>query len=688
MDKKRQHGLPTFGILPSYRIKRVKRLILDGHEITAKVRKTLHRRSGEIKEVLVISGPQFRGRLPESERILLQNFSEKLARLRDKELASDTAAWKAGVDLLSGKRSILKVFDIAWDHGPVPVIQVGTCLETPVCMTAVLPPKQQGQLFNNTEANSIIILQKFKTHLQPCLHEYMSDVADMLFSVQLQPKSEASRACRKADETLETSMAEKFNFLNRAAATSGEASKLAHEILQEQRHEIRMFKAAYSTAKAAIACTRYCLGEISNPQDAIDLAVQDVSSLPEYCPEKSGLLRCAELLESSPAHDELSPIANQSNTPNTWLSELITACRFISELKTIIFEHGGSERVSIFVSHHMGTYASTEFYRDLKARVEDRFNKMVVVTTGTGRRKHIQTTILAKIWLSDVQLLYLPNSLDRKEGKPEKRLGTYSDWVIEEIFYGGLLEKDFHIVRAINDEDIKEKFMDQLQQYKWESLVSAFRLFTENLGKGGLTRHGCDLALKVEDHIRRVIYSLHHPGDKGLSEDDEGRILRSCIIPALKKRFKELIHGLRLSMHRNHWLVVQGIIKASQVRFQEMQDRFVSAREIADALKSFSRPDRRPITEKWILDVLLQIHDSKLSLGPKEFPLVEQGPWRDKHKTVRLGLNDFPKEFRLLYKDQVRIEEIEAIMRDELVRPVGENHVIAKNFSLVQGAGH
>lgn len=669
----------SFRLLPNHFSRREKILVApDGRRFSAKTRMSLPRDSSAPKLLFVISGKRFRGRLAPTHLEIVNDFSQNLVVYRERNLSSEIAAWKAAVDTFELPQRKGTVFDVAWDHGPIPVVQIGTCNDIPVCVTPVVPERSQYPLFRQTDINDAIVLRVLRDHLHSCLAEYMADVADHLRSAFLRPKNAASQTCRKAEQVLETSVVAKIDFIFSQKKANNAVVDLRSTIIEEQSLELSVYSAAANIVRAAIACLRFCIGECSDPTDALAKASSAIKTLSDDCLESPSLSKCVMLLEQSPPPDELSPIVGTTDHLDIpWLCDLIFACRFIGELRKWVLKHGGAYPVFIFVSHHMAVYASDLFFKVFQ-EYSSKFGNTVVIWTGTGRQNHIQLAILAKIWLSDAHVLYLPNSLDRWEGG-KKILSSDSDWTIEEIFYGALLEKGFHIVQADRNEKIKDAFVAQLNSYQWEHLAHTFSHFDIPFSKGDWTDRGHELASKISAHIRERIYSLHHPRFQGLTEEDGRRLNDGCIVPALKSKCKDMLLGFRLGIRSDYWLAVQGVVRASDLLFEQQQIRDVTTADIYQALQGEKRKDGHPITPDWISRVLFQLTNKKLLLGNIPLPLISKGPRRNRFNTYRFGLLTFDEEVRLTYRIEIKKEDIADILWKIIRQPVGEYNANAED---------
>lgn len=641
----------------SWHSRREKLLRLDGRALEAKSRQTLRRGAKAPKPVYVLSGPKAFGQLPHEQAQQLRAFSDRIIPHRGQGIGSEVGAWKSRV--LSGNSH-----SVAWDLGPVAVLPIGSFKSTPVCVTPVQVPRPQGALFRDRAADDLILLDALDEHLVACLEEYMSDVADLLLGAFFRKKDYALRVARKVEQTIETSVRQKLQFLNGAGDAEPRVRTRKLEVRHRYENELALYSAAASVANAAAACLRFCGGEERDWRAFLQEADHAVASLPEEVIEKGYLQKCLGLLQTKPAFDELSPLSPTDPAPNDWMSDLLLACRFLSETSHLLQSQVPSI-ISIFVSHHMDVGSSELFYSSLEDFANTEFTDRFVFWTGKGRQQHIQLAILAKLWLSDVQLLYLPNSLVTYHGI-KKPLKKEADWVIEEIAYGALLEKPFHCVIADGSDDVRREFRDQLTNYQWTTLRSSFRHLPLRLGPEDFRGWGKDLISNMETHLRERIFTVHHPGSH-LSSEDRGRLTRACLNYALKKRLSSMIWGLRLGILRDRWKVIQALAEASKAHLKTKGELGVTAEEVLEALGSYTRADGRPLKREWVRQVLYETQQIPgLKLGKTVFPVVQKSSKRGRFDTYFFDLDKFIDEMQMFYKLSVPKSELEEVFWDAI----------------------
>lgn len=661
--------------------RRQKLLRLDHHLLKARVRTTLRGvGSSSPKNVYVLSGPLYFGRLSPEQTRTLNDFSGQLASFRNRAGTTELAAWKTALNRKSWNE--LNVFGVAWDLGPVPVVQIGDLEGTPVCITAVPQPRQLSILMDE-QANNIAFVASLERYLQACFFEYLSDVWDSLRSVFFRPKQEALEVCRKVREQISLSIIGKLTFLSESDSSRLTAERKA-AVRNQYKLEIIETRAAIAVADAAISLLEACLTGREYDKQPLDAAYSLISQVSDESLATNGLLKCARLLDFHTAGDDLSPIGHDLYDGRDWLADMGVACQMVSEVSNLTAKFG-VHSLYVFVSHHMGVYASEDFFRIYQKRTAAHYGPNVYVWTGIGRQKHIQLAILAKIWLSDIHLLYLPNSFDLVSGG-RKKLRTDADWVVEELFYSRLIGKRFHVIQADGIErgepNVRQLFLDQLSSFSWVALYKAFDHLLLGLAESDYARLGGEFLPSITEHLKDRIFSVHHPRTDILTDDDLTRFERDYVRSGVRAKLKEILTGFRIALRHDHWKIIQALVRASAVSLQESDESAVTLRQILGAMSSVKRTDRLPVTLQWIDHVVREdLRPHYLAFNGKKFPLIEEGPKRGTSKTYRLALQRFLPIFVETLNISIPGEDLTEMFNEVVNDHTGDlNHAEPKLF--------
>jgi hypothetical protein len=242
--------------------------------------------------------------------------------------------------------------------------------------------------------------------------------------------------------------------------------------------------------------------------------------------------------------------------------------------------------------------------------------------------------ILTKIWISDVHILYIPNSLAAFD-KPEKVLQSHNDWVIEELYYGLLTGAYFHLVIAKDPRKMGERILDkllrQIKTYEFGSIETLIK--TDKFMETGKS-----LINGISRHIRSKIFTIHRPRQGSLCDDDKRKLRDAIFIPAFKNRMLNRIKAIRLGLSRDHGGVVQSIYAAS---LDKDTGRY-NWTTISEVVVNFwgQRLDGHPVTEDWIRKVIRkQLVDLGITIGNTKVNVIEWERGLGRKKMVKFTLD-------------------------------------------------
>lgn len=672
------------------RSRREKLIQIDGRSFYAIQRQTLRIAGRESKQIYVLPGQTVIGKLPPETARRVKAFSDNIIFYRERGQRSEIAAWKMRVTAADSRQSEpieqqamieTQQETVAWDLGPIMVLHIGELHGEPVCITPVRVPRQKSLFPSDSTIDDQIVLNVLADQIIACLDEYMSDIADLLLSAFFQKKESARRVAAKIEKIIEKSIRGKINFISDRKSDENTALK-QDEIIGHYKQDLMMYSAAATVASAAAACLTSCVGDSRDWRILLNEAHTQVFRLSDEIIEKPALIKCVELLRIRPSNDDLSALSTSAPKINRWLADLVLACRFVSEIRNLIDDHG-ADSIFIFISHHMDVYASEDFYEAVDQYASKNFASSFRIWTGKGRQQHIQIAILAKLWLSDVQMLYVPNSLDTFTGNI-KDLRSSGDWVIEELTYGFALEKPLHCVIGQNS-TIREKLQQQLESYSWESLAKSFGHVRLPMAEHNFNEIGPTIATNLNTHWRERSYSLHHPRGKRLSPEDATLLGRGCFHFALKRRFGSMLWGLRLSLKPDWWRIVQILVRLSQQKLAEGEAAAVTAEEIVKAWGNESRLDGGNPSQDWVRKTLWTLQHRTISLGKNEYTTVSEGNRKARFKTYRIGFDQLVEAVQLHYNVPVPKNELDEILRQVLEYPVGAFYGESNRFEQRSG---
>lgn len=653
---------------------------LDGSVVTAKVRTTLRAGENSPEDVLVVSGPACVGRLPKEQREILSRFADVLRPFGAGvyESRTEIAMLKAAVNAQAYLAADIRIRSVAWDQGPIPVVQIGVAEGTPVYCTRTLQSegKRRSPQRGASSDSKLVTLRALDTYCDPCFREYFLDIADQLRGVIFRKKSGASAACMKAERILQESVLAKLQIIDALPAPSDDVE--IHEIYSrfqvERSAELEVVRASVLLIRAAIDSLLWCVSYTEDPKSAIEAALESITGLPDSAPERALLLQCTHLLYRCPEPEDANPLLEADSHDTRWLQDMLVACRFITELKQLVLLYG-RHPLFMFISHHMETYGSATFYEQYRRYIA-LYPGSVVCWTGQGIQENVQISVLAKLWYSDVQVLYIPNTLALYRGGI-KDLGLDTDWVIHELFFGMITGKKLRVIQAEGIDEskpnVRDKLLEQVARFNWDNLSAVFDGVRVAMTNSDYKRYGFVLYKRLKDHLANRTSITHHPQSGDLRAEDKSTITRACLGEALKQRLAETIQGLRNGLPVDAWRIVQGLLTASKAKSQQVGSTNVTAKEIEAAMQGVSRTDLLPITADWIRRVMWRVLSKQaLYIENSPYKLVEEGPLEGLTKTYVFGLGQYTRDFHGVYPKMADKLEFDEIFKQIIQSRIGE----------------
>lgn len=386
---------------------------------------------------------------------------------------------------------------------------------------------------------------------------------------------------------------------------------------------------------------RWCAGAVSDDEwrRVFDETQEHIASIPDvHDHERRLLLESLGLMNSGRERDELSALV-PSNAARSYVSRIRVLARLFSHICSEVREHG-REFIRFFISHHMDVYAS-ELYYDHLSRYAQKTLYKVDVATGAGRSGHISASILAKLWLCDVQVLYIPNSLATRTAGTEKPLLAREDWVIEELVYGASIEKPLRIVAAEGVERAggpNERLIEQIRTYDWQSIA----LFLERDWASA-----CEAVQKaLPRHYRGRIRIGHRPGRFLLDPADQENAIRHLLVPALKRRLRAAIRSVARRLGPEHWQLVQ--VAAELQREWKRAPTLRECRDVAGGEQSFTRVEQ----------IATSMQRTRCKVAAVDIPFISISK-RAQNVSVKVSVNGIVNELANRYelsaaKDELR----------------------------------
>ncbi len=601
----------------------------------ATVRRTHSGDGAKRGRVFVLPGRLILPSLPKEHSDAVREFSKEIGELKSRRDLNALEAYKAFLDKHGVERNARfgAMRAVPWDLGPTPVLEIGQTGSVPVCVTPLaFTPRSKSEAVQQSlplDQGRVLYLDILQQFLSECLEDYFAEIADHLWSAcTFADKKHALETVRKVRRRLSLSVKPKLNEVRYDKKASTIVRDLQISINREFESEIPFYDAAVEIIELCSTLLAWIAGGDFDVDAAAERARRAIAKVDSHDPDIGALAQCLDFLSSVPDRDSLSPLSSNLSVSREWLSDLLRCSEFLHFVRGLIIYYK-RDATHVFVTHHMDVYASEEFFEQLRELAKKKWGDFVVVWTGYGRQSDIELAILARLWLSHVQVLYIPNSLDTRRGGA-KQLRHESDWVVEELAYGALIGKPLHVVVAINSEQCRQQIEEQLREYRWGSLP-------ESLGGGEQLPAIGKIPKQLQQHLKNRIYTQHQPSRGTMEHADD--FSKGIFVPAMKAAFRQALWTLRLGFEADDWLIVQALCRASTRQSGLELPKYVTAEEIAEEALDHRRKDNRTISSTWITRRLREriLMRSVLIRGTR-IPVVLEGPRRGSSKTYSFSL--------------------------------------------------
>jgi hypothetical protein len=203
---------------------------------------------------------------------------------------------------------------------------------------------------------------------------------------------------------------------------------------------------------------------------------------------------CGENMLNPEADSRFLDRLNAEPPGEEWLKIIAEISTFVAEIIRLT----AKERLDlprVFLTYHFNVKDSDHFFEITENKITDE-NWHASIIRGRDLGRNIRWSLLARIWISDYHLLFLPRSWERIGGG-EKKLKDRENWVVLELLYGQLLNKELHLVMGspVNEELLQNfrthvegytttKEIDQVTDNDWRAFINVAK---ERLHKRLLT---------------------------------------------------------------------------------------------------------------------------------------------------------------------------------------------------------
>ena len=359
-----------------------------------------------------------------------------------------------------------KVATIAYRPGVVPALIIGKHKEW---QCAVIPTISEhfSEEPNYSEEECLEILTSLDIYFRHLCRAYYEQIAYYSNAIFFgADDDEILSYCFKIRHLLDISLGKKLEILNNPIGPK--AKILAKSIREKYGHELVV---AQSVQRIGDQIVKYIYASYgvnysinSNERRQKLPSLGDVDEGADILNDI--LKHCEENFASS--NDTLTRELNRkkASIPD-WAFLIGQVSRFVGEIRRATHYKDKLLPVPrVFLGHHFTVKDSAFFHAAFCLKYGD---EVVRIIRGRQLGIDISWSMLALIWLSDHQILFIPDSLEESDGQFRK-LGKSEDWVIKELLYGRYIYARFTIIvserqPAIESRPVRSQLRNQIKAY-------------------------------------------------------------------------------------------------------------------------------------------------------------------------------------------------------------------------------
>jgi len=314
------------------------------------------------------------------------------------------------------------------------------------------------------------LLHSLDEFLPQMLPAYYEQIANYLRSVFFAGQDYQTMAfCLRIRQIATASIRGKLDLIEKPKYPDGKSGRLARKLAEKYAAQIKEGRAVDAFAHLIVNYIYrfYCI------QDRIPDYDKRLASVPSSrtlftADSVSFMQECARNLKN-PKDEFHRQLGRDKETRDPWLQTMGEISAFVAEIVHSL-DGKGVDAPRVFVTYHFKVKDSERFV-DLATRTLELNKDSAELVVGRHVRRDIRWSLLARIWMADHHLLFLPSTWERTDHK-RKSLKLEKNWVVMELFYGRLLGRDISLVVASpTSEAVLDEFRNHIKSYTEEKEI-------------------------------------------------------------------------------------------------------------------------------------------------------------------------------------------------------------------------
>ncbi len=566
------------------------------------------------RDTLFLPNPDTINLLPVETQRLWQAFSNQVDYYKKKWNFGAVGTLKRIVNRYQRKElfQTYPLVVVAHHHGAIPALVIGEVngwkVAVPNRELPKIPRRRSHEIQDQETLEQLFTLDESLPNL---FLAYYEQVAYYLRSVFFTSDDEqALHFCLRVRSIIVKSLRQKVNSIEHCPDHLPLSRTLAEELQRKYASQLKEARAVDSLCHLIV---NYIYGFFCMKHRAVDYyarlqELQTSSGLLEN--DTISLMKaCGENLLNPEADSRFLDRLNGRPPGEEWLKTIAEISAFVAEIIRLT----SKERLDlprIFLTYHFKVKDSDHFFEMTELKIaEEKWHASIIRGRDLGR--DIRWSLLARVWISDYHLLFLPRSWEKSDGT-EKRLKDKENWVNLELLYGQLLDKELRwVVGSPVNEELLESFrthiegytdakeIDQVTDNEWKTFV--------NVAKE---------RLKKRLHTHKYIECQLNQPDEAFWKQFKEEILDG----AGRQLIANLFHGWCYFFEAEQWSIIQAIMLLTNCT-----DTPVEAKNIV----AFIREKKNDARFQWATecetedDLLDKIKDYLSELAEFEFALYE-----------------------------------------------------------------
>jgi hypothetical protein len=428
------------------------------------------------RDCLVFTHPEeLSGQIPHEIMSVWQSYNRELKTLKDEWRFRGVPTLKRVIRLHREKELFrhLNLATVIHHYGAVPALIVDQNEDAKlVLLNEAFGHDVSKTPYTDEEYSEV--LTSFDDFLPLILHAYYQQIAFYLQSIFFgRSGDEAIGFCLRIRQIIGGSIRSKCGLIEKCPTSLSRSFELSKILRDKYEYYLKEAHAVDSFAHLLVNYIYrfFCIEErVDHYHELLqpsptgagrDLFSEDSISLIKRCTQN--------LLE--PEDKFLDDLSKQKDSYDDWLYLMAEISTFIAEI-TNFTKDKSPDVPRIFLSHYFEVQDSERFSWLATQVTKDKYEDKGTLIKGRHLGYDLRWSLLARVWFSDYQILFLPSSWKKLNGTTKSLKGE-EDWLLLELLYGQLIKKDiaFIISEPIN-ETLIENFREYIRDYP-ESLKIA-----------------------------------------------------------------------------------------------------------------------------------------------------------------------------------------------------------------------